>query len=496
VGANTASTTDWKAEELKAAIREIQERVRSRYPNGTAGPFDVPLADLMPLLHARDAAEGKVASIGTVNPRPPGLVNSIIQFFKRQIARALDWHVREQVEFNRGVMACVQATLDALNETNRALQALGSNFASRFDDLRREMEEIRRQGDALQGEARELKDIRTHWSQWRQEWERKLSANEIQFLRSVADLQGAFQHRVTLIESNFRDTVKAQHTDFSAQLQRAVLEIQKKTWEDLDRIQRRTWEDLDRIRTEYERVIHNELRVIRQRAAVAPREAGATVFPVSAQAQVPLDYARFEERFRGTEEYVRENQRQYVPFFAGCRAVLDIGCGRGEFLDLMKEAGIPARGIDLSEESVRQCRARGLEAEVADLFAYLEGLPEGSIDGVFCAQVVEHLPPERVPEMIRLIASRIARDGRLVIETPNPECLAIFATHFYIDPTHERPVPPALLGFYLEEFGFGRLEVRRLYPAEESMPAVKELPEEFRRAFFGGLDYAILGRKL
>ena len=116
---------DEKGEELAAMIAEIRERVRARNPNGAA-PGDIPLPDLMPLLHARDAAEAKVASIGTVNPRAPGLVNSIVQRVKRLVARALDWHVREQVEFNRAVMACVQATIEALNECNRAMSALAA----------------------------------------------------------------------------------------------------------------------------------------------------------------------------------------------------------------------------------------------------------------------------------------------------------------------------------------------------------------------------------
>ena len=87
--------------------------------------------------------------------------------------------------------------------------------------------------------------------------------------------------------------------------------------------------------------------------------------------------------------------------------------------------------------------------------------------------MVEHLPPERLPEMIRLCASRLQRNGVIAIETPNPECLAIFATHFYLDPTHTRPVPHPLLAFYLEEFGVGNIEVRKLSPAVESMPSLK-----------------------
>ena len=202
------------------------------------------------------------------------------------------------------------------------------------------------------------------------------------------------------------------------------------------------------------------------------------------------------ERFRGSEEYVKRNQQFYRPYFAACQSVLDIGCGRGEFLEMMRDAGVPARGIDLGEESVATCRHKGLEAESADLYTYLADLPEASLDGIFCSQVVEHLPPERLPEMVKLCASRLARNGVIAIETPNPECLAIFATHFYLDPTHTRPVPHGLLAFYLEEFGVGNIEVHRLSPAAESMPSLAGLPADFRDAFFGGLDYSIVGHKL
>jgi O-antigen chain-terminating methyltransferase len=218
--------------------------------------------------------------------------------------------------------------------------------------------------------------------------------------------------------------------------------------------------------------------------------------PSGLPAPPAFDYGRFAERFRGSEDYVKRGQRIYQPYFAGCRNVLDIGCGRGEFLETMREAGIPARGIDLDEESVATCRHKGLEAEAADLFAYLADLPEASLDGIFCSQVVEHLAPERLPEMIGLCASRLTRNGVIVIETPNPECLAIFATHFFLDPTHTRPAPGALLAFYLEEFGVGNIQVHRLSPAVETNPALASLPEDFRNAFFGGLDYAISGRKL
>jgi len=257
--------------------------------------------------------------------------------------------------------------------------------------------------------------------------------------------------------------VRSQHADFTGALDRSGVDIQK-----------RLWADLERIRLEFERLIHAELRLVRQRAALAPPVPAAPAAAAAAE-RPPLDWLAFAERFRGSRDSVKERQRIYVPRFQSCRVVLDLGCGRGEFLELMKEAGIPARGIDLDEEAVALCRERGLEAEQAELFSYLGGLADSSLDGLFCAQVVEHLPPERVPELVRLAAMKLQRGGLLVIETPNPESLAIFATHFYLDPTHQRPVPPALLVFYLEEAGFGHIEVER-WGAD-------------------ALDYAVFGRK-
>jgi O-antigen chain-terminating methyltransferase len=145
---------------------------------------------------------------------------------------------------------------------------------------------------------------------------------------------------------------------------------------------------------------------------------------------------------------------------------------------------------------VALCRSKGLDAERADAFDYLAGLGGSVLDGIFCAQMVEHLPPARVPELIRLAAASLTSGAVLAIETPNPECLAALAKHFYLDPTHERPVPAALLRFYMEECGFGGIEIHYLSPAVESMTALAALPGEFLAEFFGGLDCAIIGRKL
>ena len=273
--------------ELIAILREVRERVRGQRPEG------IPVADLMGLVHARDSALGKVAAIGTVNPRGGGLGNSVVQAWKRLVARVLDWHVREQVEFNRQVLACVDAAIEALNEDNRVLVELGSRLTAAVgaaqenlraaqeslgQDIQAAQESLGRDIQAAQDRlgrditaaqeglgqeiqmvqeslGPEMADIRKHWAEWRAGWEHKLAQNEIQFLRSVADLQGAFQHRATLMDMSFRETVRGQHADFTGALERSAVEIQKRLW------------------LEFERTIHAELRLIRQRSQVVAVDA-------------------------------------------------------------------------------------------------------------------------------------------------------------------------------------------------------------------------------
>jgi 2-polyprenyl-3-methyl-5-hydroxy-6-metoxy-1,4-benzoquinol methylase len=465
------------SDELMAAIREVRERAQARAPQGELGLAGVNAPDLMPLLHARDAAEAKVAAIGSVNPRRGGLLNSLAQSAKRLIARGLDWHVREQIEFNRASMACVQASLEALTDLGRSMAAMVAYH-----------QQLQREAEALSELWQKFDDLARHWAEWRTGFEERRSASEIHQLRTISELQAAFQHRVTLMDQNFRESLRMQHGEFTRALEQNTLDVQQ-----------RLWKDLERIRAEYEKLIHSELRMLRQKSALSATTAPAQLASPAATtgSEIKIDWMRFAEVFRGSEDRIRAQHKRYAGRFAGAPGeILDLGCGRGEFLEAARDAGLTARGVDLSEENVALCSSKGLNASRADMFAYLESLSDRSLGGVLCSQVIEHLPPHLLPELVRLLAAKVHPGGLVAIETPNPECLAIFATHFYIDPTHTRPVPPALLCFYLQEAGFGNLEVERLEPAVDSMPALAALPAEVRNAFFGALDYAVIARKL
>jgi O-antigen chain-terminating methyltransferase len=187
----------------------------------------------------------------------------------------------------------------------------------------------------------------------------------------------------------------------------------------------------------------------------------ATAPPPAATADPsPLSYLAFEEKHRGPGDAILEKQRSYLRHFTGAPGrVLDAGCGRGEFLEVLRGAGVAAYGVDLDAEMAARCREKGLEVLAGDLLAHLEGLPDASLGGIFAAQVIEHMATAELIRFVRLAHAKLAPGGRFLAETINPTCLATFSGAFYLDLTHTRPVHPEALRFLLEGTGFTGVEL-------------------------------------
>lgn len=174
-----------------------------------------------------------------------------------------------------------------------------------------------------------------------------------------------------------------------------------------------------------------------------------------AQAVAPSDdYVAFEDVFRLSEDVIRERQRPYLSLVDGRHPVLDVGCGRGEFLELLRADGVAARGVDLDPGMVARARAKGLEVEQGDAVAYLENLPDGSLGAVFAAQVVEHLPYEQLIAFMRLAEQKLQPGGRLIVETVNPHAPGALK-NFWLDLTHQHPIFPEVLLTLCRGIGFG-----------------------------------------
>ena len=194
-----------------------------------------------------------------------------------------------------------------------------------------------------------------------------------------------------------------------------------------------------------------------------------------------FQYVGFEDRFRGSENEIRARLADYVPYFAGQSNVLDIGCGRGEFLDLLRERGISATGLDLNPEMIEVCRSRGLEASTADALGYLRGLPDESLGGIIAVQVIEHLQPNYLTEMLGLAFDKLRPGGRIVFETINPTCWVAFFESFIRDLTHVKPIHPETLQYLLQAGGFTNVEIVYRSPIAEAgrLRKVTARPEHF-----------------
>lgn len=237
-------------------------------------------------------------------------------------------------------------------------------------------------------------------------------------------------------------------------------------------------------------------------------DPGAAAAEGSSAGAPPLDYLAFEARFRGSEEAIRARQVVYRDLLAGCRRVVDLGCGRGELVQLLAEGGVDSYGVEMNPDFVDLVAERGLEVVRQDLLRHLQGLSAGEVDGIVVSHVVEHLPPRVVSRLVETAWEKLPEGGLLVIETPNPESLVAGSINFHRDPTHLRPVHPDTLAFICESAGFSSTEIRRLSPVPEGdrLPlaggAAGPLADHLDRVvgrlnelLYGFQDYAVVARR-
>jgi SAM-dependent methyltransferase len=243
-----------------------------------------------------------------------------------------------------------------------------------------------------------------------------------------------------------------------------------------------------------ERLARLERRGERAGSGVA---APITVAAQPAAVAVP-DYFAFESRMRGSVESIRERQRRYVDDFRSAAPVLDVGCGRGELLALLREAGIEARGIDADADMVAYARGEELDVEQADLVQYLEGLEDRSLGGIFMGQVVEHLPAATLVHALRLAAVKLRPGGLLVAETINP-LSPIALRNYFADLTHAQPLVPETLELLARQAGFAQSEIRFLNEPAERLtepddPVIAANVRRLNELLFAPLDYALVAR--
>ena len=213
-------------------------------------------------------------------------------------------------------------------------------------------------------------------------------------------------------------------------------------------------------------------------------------------------YVAFEDQFRGDRKSIYERLKVYIPVLEAAGVdyetqILDVGCGRGEWLELLCSCGYKAKGIDINRIMLEQCRARGFEVTESDVVQYLRSLPDNSLGAVTGFHIIEHLSFDDLMKLFRE-ASRVLKQGGIAIfETPNPHNLLSGGINFYVDPTHRNPLPSELTNFLLEYIGFSSVETIYLHPFDDDtkLEGTDVIIQRFNEYFYTSQDYAVVGIK-
>lgn len=218
----------------------------------------------------------------------------------------------------------------------------------------------------------------------------------------------------------------------------------------------------------------------------------------------PCFYLALEERFRGTPDNIRERLTDYLPLLRGNtllqqpgHCIVDLGCGRGEWLRLLRDEGYNTLGIDLSPINTAMCQEASLEVITGDAINWLSQQPDASISCITGFHIIEHLEFSLLRTLFEQSMRVLQPGGILILETPNPENLVTGITHFHTDPTHLNPLPPALIEFMADYYGYADIEILRLHPIPDEYQ-IHEDSETARRCnqyFYSAQDYALVATR-
>jgi O-antigen chain-terminating methyltransferase len=223
--------------------------------------------------------------------------------------------------------------------------------------------------------------------------------------------------------------------------------------------------------------------------------------PISHERDHLLDsmYFALEDTLRGTPEQVKETVQVYLPVLreaAITTDILDVGCGRGEWLEVLRDNGFQARGIDTNRIVLQRCKELSLDVVEAEALTYLGSMPDESLNAVTAFHFAEHLPLDTLVRFLDEAGRTLKPGGLLILETPNPENLLVGSCNFYLDPTHQNPIPIPTLKLLVEARGFRCQEVMKLHPVASAKIEVKDqLTSHLNHYLYGPMNYAVVARK-
>jgi 2-polyprenyl-3-methyl-5-hydroxy-6-metoxy-1,4-benzoquinol methylase/predicted nuclease with TOPRIM domain len=426
-------------------------------------------------------------------------------------------HLREQATQLQEQAAQLQQQVSQLQEQAPHLREQATQLQQQVSQLQEQTPQVQEQASRLQQQVSRLQEQAPHLQEQATQLQQQVSrlqhqveevrqqqSTVLQTLRQDIEALGQQQGAaLQALRAEFTDHVQTLRQQLKSGLaegdvQRRGLEKQLTRWE----------KALSQRKVDYilqERRLTVLLQEARKRLPEPLGSEQLQVFADEGKHVLDALYVSFEDQFRGTREDIKERFRVYLPLLneaklgSDAMPILDIGCGRGEWLEVLREEGLRARGIDLNRVLVDECRSRGLEVVEGEAVRYLSTLPQSSFGAVTAFHLIEHLPFEAMITLLDETVRVLKPGGMAVFETPNPENVLVGSCNFYLDPTHRNPLPSSMVKFLAEARGLCRVEIINLHPYPDAYRVEEgglEVAQQFNKYFYGPQDYAIVGWKV
>ena len=445
------------------------------------------------LARLRYSAEGRAKKVEIEGLLAPALIRKAYRLplvgyllnLVVAIAR-LPLMVRGEQQFEAHALAQQEMVVEHLNHVGRALGAHAQKVSQVFEQVRQQIDLLQRRLEQWAGAfATRLNDE---------------AAQRQQELWALGKRMGEAAEEFKSLEVRLEQW-RAETRTTSAEQREHVERLAGELRREINRVFEKQQQVTSELVLQGERLTRL-LDEARQRMP-APFEEGE-LRAIAGEVDHALDafYASFDEQFRGTREEIKERLKVYLPMVrqqgigSPEMPILDVGCGRGEWLELLQEEQLRGAGVESNRVLVQHCAGRGLEVVEEDLLSYLMRLDDASLGALTGFHIVEHLSIETLVQFLDQAVRVLKHGGVVIFETPNPQNVLVGSCNFYFDPTHSNPLPSQVMRFLLESKGFVQVEVLTLNPSDDTpVEGDSELARRFNQYFYGPMDYALIGKR-
>ena len=482
--------------EISAILAELREKTRD---NSTAKAFRQPSDRRPPAVSPVDLATiGRYDILAEPFTSHRGILGKLIIPIKNFARELLLQIFERQVRYNEANAEIARGLSRTTEYLARAQSGLREQLGSSEGNLSTSLSDLSTRLKAIES------DFMGRFDAMQPELQRQIKAVESDFTGRFEAMQLELQQHKSFVDDTL-STIVNQHlagfrTEIVESLGKSIQEIRSVIGAIPSRVPSEDkFQELKRLVLDQQRRIAILLEEFRK----SPNGASNGTRRILEERDHLLDtfYLMLEDQFRGTRDDIKQRLEVYLPYIRELKfddaKMLDIGCGRGEFLELLHGQNLPVEGVDFNSIFVDECRTMGFEVAEADALTFLRERKSNSYAAISAIHVVEHLPLRVLVALLDEVFRVLRPGGLLILETPNPENLLVASSNFYIDPTHRKPLPSLLLSFLAEKRGFCRVQVLKLHPSPENVwlePSVNS--ERLNHMLYGPQDYAVLGYKV